>query len=111
MVDVFRSLALSLPQATENPHFEKISFRVNNKIFATMVTDQNRATVKLSVADQDIFCTFNDSVIYPVPNKWGKQGWTHINLLTIPEYLLAEVLKTAYCGIAPAHLAALVTFE
>jgi predicted DNA-binding protein (MmcQ/YjbR family) len=111
MADTFRSLALSLPEATENAHFEKISFRVKSKIFATMDAAQSRATVKLSAADQDIFCTFDNMIIYPVPNKWGKQGWTHINLHAIPEHLLLEVLKAAYCGIAPAHLAALVIFE
>ena len=113
MVDAetFRQIALSLPEATEDPHFEKASFRVNKKIFATVVPQHNRATVKLSPAEQDIFCTFDNTVIYPVPNKWGKQGWTHINLETIKEEMLAEILKAAYCQIAPKHLAALVVFE
>lgn len=30
-----RRFALSLPEATEEPHFEKASFRVRGKIFAT----------------------------------------------------------------------------
>jgi hypothetical protein len=55
--------------------------------------EHNRATVKLSAADQDIFCTFDNTVIYPVPNKWGKQGWTHVNLLTVREEMLTEILK------------------
>ncbi len=29
-----RTLALSFPEATEDPHFEKRSFRVKKKIFA-----------------------------------------------------------------------------
>jgi hypothetical protein len=108
--ETLRHIALSFPQATEDPHFEKISFRVNKKIFATMVPEYSRATVKLSPADQDIFCTFDNTVIYPVPNKWGKQGWTHVNLQTIPEEMLTEILKAAYCEIAPKNLAALITF-
>jgi hypothetical protein len=32
-------LALSLPEATEAPHFEMRSFRVNGKIFATLTPD------------------------------------------------------------------------
>ncbi|MBB5394957.1 MmcQ/YjbR family DNA-binding protein [Mucilaginibacter sp. AK015] len=106
-----RQIALSLPQDTEEPHFDKTSYRVNKKIFATMVSEHSRATVKLSPADQDIFSTFDSSVIYPVPNKWGKQGWTHINLSTVKEEMLTEILKAAYCEVAPKHLAALVTFE
>jgi hypothetical protein len=110
-IEVLRTIALSLPETTEDPHFEKTSFRVNKKIFATAVPGHSRATVKLSVADQDIFCIFDETVIYPVPNKWGKQGWTHINLQAIQDEMLTEVLKAAYCEIAPKHLAALVSFE
>ena len=108
--ETLRRIALSLPEAKETPHFEKTSFRVNKKIFATAVPEHTRATVKLSLADQDIFCTFDESVIYPVPNKWGKQGWTHINLQIVNEEMLTEILKTAYCETAPKHLAALVVF-
>jgi len=31
-----RALALSLPETTEEPHFEKASFRVRGRIFATL---------------------------------------------------------------------------
>jgi len=34
-----RKLALSLPGATEEPHFEKSSFRVGGRIFATVTPD------------------------------------------------------------------------
>ena len=108
--DAFRRVALSLPEATEAAHFENVSFKVAKKIFATLNVPQNRATVKLSVANQDIFCTFDDTVIYPVPNKWGNQGWTHVNLLNVQEEMLTEVLKTAYCEVAPKKLAELVIF-
>ncbi|GGH05956.1 MmcQ/YjbR family DNA-binding protein [Mucilaginibacter phyllosphaerae] len=110
-IDKLRQIALSLPQVTEDPHFEKTSFRINKKIFATAVPGHNRATVKLSPADQDVFCTFDSTVIYPVPNKWGKQGWTHIDLLSVKEDMLTEILKTAYCEVAPKELAALISFE
>ena len=34
-LDEARTLALSLPGSTEEPHFERTSFRVRGKIFAT----------------------------------------------------------------------------
>lgn len=34
-IESFRKLAMSFPNATELPHFEKTSFRINKKIFAT----------------------------------------------------------------------------
>jgi len=113
MVDIqtLRRIALSLPEAAEGPHADKTAFRVVKKIFATVNIQEGRATVKLSLADQDIFCTFDSAVIYPVPNKWGKQGWTHVNLQAVQQEMLTEILKTAYCEVAPKHLAALVVFE
>ena len=33
---IVRELALSFPEVTESAHFEKPSFRVRNKIFATL---------------------------------------------------------------------------
>lgn len=76
MVDIeaFRDLALSFPDTIELPHFEKTSFRVNKKIFATLDNKNNRACLMLSEVDQSVFSAHDKSVIYPVPNKWGKKG-------------------------------------
>jgi predicted DNA-binding protein (MmcQ/YjbR family) len=95
-IKTFRQLALYFEGATEEPHFEKTSFRVKKKIFATLNEKENRATIKLSLTEQDLFCVYDKDVMYPVPNKWGKQGWTHINLKTIPKEMCEDALKTAY---------------
>jgi predicted DNA-binding protein (MmcQ/YjbR family) len=79
-IDTFRKLALAFPEATEESHFEKTSFRIKKKIFATYDAVKNRACIKLSETDQDIFTSSNKAVIFPVDNKWGKQGWTLIEL-------------------------------
>lgn len=92
----FRNLALALPQTEELPHFEKASFRVKKKIFATLDERKGVATLKFSEIDQSVFCTYNKSVIYPVPNKWGKQGWTHVVLKKVPKELVTDALNTAY---------------
>ncbi|MCX6217170.1 MmcQ/YjbR family DNA-binding protein [Spirosoma sp.] len=101
-------MALAYPETTEQPHFEKTSFRVGKKVFATYNGPYNRICVKLSELDQDAFCSFDSSVIYPVPNKWGKQGWTLINLATVQEETLIDALMMAYCEVAPTQLATLV---
>ena len=54
-IDVFRKLALSFPETTENAHFEKISFRVKKKIFATYDDLNKRACIKLSEVHQNVF--------------------------------------------------------
>jgi predicted DNA-binding protein (MmcQ/YjbR family) len=99
-----QKLALSFPEATEEPHFEKTSFRVKKKIFATYDAKNNRACIKLSAVDQDAF-SGNRASIYPVDNQWGKQGWTLIELETVHLDLFVDAITTAYCEVAPKKLA------
>jgi predicted DNA-binding protein (MmcQ/YjbR family) len=107
-IEAFRELALSFPEATEEPHFEKTSFRVNKKIFATYDGVKNRACIKLSEIDQNVFSAADKTVIYPVDNKWGKQGWTLVELGKVRKSLFVDALTTAYCEVAPQKLADLV---
>jgi hypothetical protein len=69
---------------------------VKNKIFATLAEDTCIATFKFSPKEQSIFCAFDKSAVYPVPNKWGIQGWTFIELKKVPEELIFDALHTAY---------------
>ncbi|MGN6341204.1 MAG: MmcQ/YjbR family DNA-binding protein [Ginsengibacter sp.] len=103
-IDTFRKLALSFPEAIEESHFEKTSFRVKKKIFATYDEVKNRACIKLSEIDQNVFSSVDDTIIYPVDNKWGKQGWTLIELKKVRKDLFADALTTAYCEVAPKRL-------
>ncbi len=102
--DDLKSLATSFPEVTEEPHFEKTSFRVKGKIFATYDQKKKRATIKLSPEDQDVF-SLGDHGISPVDNKWGKQGWTFIELDRISRELFRDAVMTAYCEVAPKRLA------
>lgn len=104
-IDTFRKLALSFPDTTEEAHFEKTSFRVKKKIFATYDGRDKRACIKLSEVDQDILALADKTAIFPVGNKWGKQGWTIIDLSTIRKELFIDALTTAYCEVAPEKLA------
>ncbi|GAB3950446.1 hypothetical protein GCM10028805_28510 [Spirosoma harenae] len=110
MIDLnqIREIALSLPETTEQPHFKKPSFKVGKKIFATYNGAHNRICVKLSLIDQGAFSSFDSSIIYPVPNMWGKQGWTLINLNKVLEETLVDALTMAYCEVAPKKLSDLI---
>jgi predicted DNA-binding protein (MmcQ/YjbR family) len=93
----FRQLALSFPGTEENPHFDRAAFKVVKKrIFATMHEASGTANMKLSEADQSVFCSFGKKAVYPVPNKWGLQGWTTFELKKIPKELMLDALDTAY---------------
>lgn len=103
-LDTVRKLALSFPEAEEMPHFEKASFRVKKKIFATLDVTNKRCVVKLSVVDQSVFCDYNKTIIYPVKGAWGKQGWTIIELRKVPKKLFQDALITSYIQVAPEKL-------
>src|SRR5687768_9276939 len=93
----FRALALSFPGTEENPHFERAAFKVTGKrIFATLHEESKTANLKLSLVDQSVFCDFGKKAVYPVPNKWGIQGWTTFELLKIPKKLMVDALETAH---------------
>jgi predicted DNA-binding protein (MmcQ/YjbR family) len=104
-IDTFRKLALSFPEATEELHFEKTSFRVKKKIFATYDDIKKRACIKLSEIDQDVFSSADKTIFFPVDNKWGKLGWTLIEMSKVRKELFIDALTTAYCEVAPRKLA------
>lgn len=107
-IALIRSIVLSFPEVTESPHFDKTSFRVAKKIFATSNETANRITLKFSEADQFAFTELGKGAIYPVPNKWGKQGWTNLELDKLADAIVVEALKTAYISVAPERLAKLI---
>lgn len=95
-IESFRKLAMSFPNVAEEPHFEKTSFRINKKIFATFDAKNNRAALKLKEIDQSIFCASIDMIFYPIPNKWGKQGWTFVELSKVRPEMFEDALKQSY---------------
>lgn len=99
-----RQIALSLPETDEHPHFDILSFRVKKKVFATVNLPEGRATVRLSPEDQDVFCAMSRGAMYPVPNKWGKHGWTHIDLAQAEQEMCVDALQTAWYTVAPPKL-------
>lgn len=98
MVDLayFRKLSLSFVDTVEMPHFEKISFRANKKIFATYNAQKDLACLMLSPIDQSVFCAYDKAIIYPVPNKWGLKGATFVELKKVRKDLFKDALKAAY---------------
>jgi hypothetical protein len=109
--EIIRNIALSFPATDEKPHFEKPSFRVKGKIFVVHNQAMNRISVKLSEVEQSIFCAFDNSMIYKVPNKWGSQGWTLVELENVPLELLEAIMMEAYCEVAPKQLGEQVKSE
>jgi hypothetical protein len=93
-----RKLAMAFPEAVELPHFEKTSFRggKKKKIFMTMKEDEQLAVLMLWPEDQSVFIKSPDSSMYPVPNKWGLQGCTVVDLKKVKRSLFKDALNCAF---------------
>ena len=91
-----KTVVYSLPNVVEKPHFDRVSFSSAKRIFATYHQPSNSANLKLSDVDQDVYSVVCKGMVYPVPNKWGIQGWTTFELTNIPEDICLEALNLAY---------------
>jgi hypothetical protein len=72
-LETFRQIALSFSEAEEMPHFQLPSFRIKKKIFAALWEKENRAMIKLPVANQSVFCPLTTALFFSVPGGWGKK--------------------------------------
>lgn len=103
-----REYALSLPEATEAPHFELASFRVRGKIFATAPADGEHLHVFVDEAEVAA-CVAEDPAAFE-PLLWGRQvRGLRINLGAAPDDRVRELLAESWRRRAPARLAA--TFD
>ena len=93
----FKELAMSFPNTVEAPHFDRTAFKVADKrIFATLHEESGKANLKFSKKDQDYFCSLDKKAIYPVPNKWGIQGWTTFELHKLSDGIMVDALESAF---------------
>lgn len=64
-----RSLALSLPEATEAPHHDMTSFRVGGRIFATVTSEGDRVHVFISPDEVPAYCAEYPGQVQEL--RWG----------------------------------------
>ena len=106
-LETARRFALSLPETTEEPHFEKSSFRVRGKIFATVpeggkllhvVVDPDECRALLE-ADPKAF----EAIV------WGKEvrnDWIRVHLAAADRAVVQELLEDAWRAKAPKRVVA-----
>lgn len=104
-VNFARQFALSFEEAVEQPHFERTSFRVRKKLFATMDEKLKHVVVKFTLEQQSLFGLHNPEAVYPVPGAWGKQGYTILALSKVRKEVFKDAVTLSYCQVAPKKLA------
>lgn len=116
--DDVRRLALALPEAYEDLHGGKPTFRVNRRIFAMLGVEGEAAggdsmfgalgsravaLVKLDRDDQLNLAAAYPEAIVPV-SDYPHHGWTHVRLDEIDAATLATVIRLAWVCVAPKRL-------
>jgi hypothetical protein len=100
-----RRFALSLPEATEEPHFDMSSFRVRGKIFATVPPDE--AHLHVFVDEPEIAASVAENPAAFEPLRWGERvRGLRIDLGAAPEDRVAELLEQSWRRKAPKRLIA-----
>ncbi|MBX3480179.1 MAG: MmcQ/YjbR family DNA-binding protein [Caulobacter sp.] len=103
-VNDIRALALSLPLAEEQPHFDRASFRVKGKIFATLPPEGERLVLKLPPMVKESLRQSDPDAVIPLPGAWDRGGWTQLAIGSIESAMLSDLIRLAWRQVAPKKL-------
>ena len=100
-----RRFALSLPEATEEPHFDMTSFRVRGKIFATVPPDGEYLHVFVGELEVGASAAENPAAFEPL--RWGQRvRGLRVRLGPAPDVRVMELLEESWRRKAPKRLVA-----
>jgi hypothetical protein len=88
--------ARSLDGVSEKDHFGSDAFYANKRIFATVWHDRNEVNLRLKLDEQSRFLSIDGDGFTEIPNAFGRQGWTQVQLDFVDRKALLEALKSAW---------------
>ena len=103
--DQLRQVALSLPEAEERETWGHPTFRVRDKLFATLSDDGRQAGVRTTKQEQSALIAA-DPETFGIPDYVGRHGWVSVQLATADPAELRELLVEAWRQTAPKRLVA-----
>jgi hypothetical protein len=102
-VATVRKHALSLPQVTEQPHFDYTSFRVGGKIFATVPPDEKHVHVFVAEAHRKPFMAMYPQYVFEL--TWGKKVvGLRVALADADAAVVKQLVSFAWQNKAPKRL-------
>jgi len=90
-----RRLVLALEGTSEAPHFDRAAFKVA-RIYVTLAANGKTANFKFTPDEQELKCMTAPEAFSPVPNAWGRQGWTTATLSALSAAELKDALTVAW---------------
>ena len=103
--DELRRAALSLPEAEERETWGHPTFRVRDKMFATLSEDGRSAGIKATKEEQTTLVAA-DPETFGVPAYVGRHGWVSVELATVDPAEVRELVTEAWRQTAPKRLVA-----
>jgi YjbR len=94
--DDFRRMALALDGAIESAHIGHPDFRVGNRIFATLHTDDRFGMVALTPEQQRELIDEHPEMFSPEAGAWGRGGSTRVHLAAAQEEVIGVALTLAW---------------
>ena len=91
-----RELALAFDNASEAPHFDRISFRTPRRIFATLASDGADINFMFDHDLQEFYCEHAPDAFAPVLGGWGRKGATCCLLATVDPDTFRGALAAAH---------------
>jgi hypothetical protein len=106
-IDDVQRLALSLPEVTEEPHFQMSSYRVRGKIFATVPPDNEYLHLFVAELERETMVTLHPEAYEKL--WWGKKvAGLRVKLAAATKADVQQLLRSAWLVKAPRKLVALL---
>jgi len=103
-LDQVRRYALSLPEVTEQPHFNYVSFRVRGKIFVTVPPDGQHVHVFVGEEQRELALAVHAACLEKL--WWGgKVVGLRVDLGKAGGKVVQELMRQAWARKAPKSLA------
>jgi predicted DNA-binding protein (MmcQ/YjbR family) len=90
-----KRIARNLEGTMQAPHFDRTAFRVA-RIYATLAADELTVNLAFTPDEQEFKVMMAPAAFAPVPNAWGKQGWTTLTLSEVDEAELRAAIEMAW---------------
>ena len=98
-----RRIALSLPEAIERETWEHPTFRVREKIFATL-WENGQTSVLRSTLEEQTLLVEDDPLTFQRAPYFGRHGWIQVRIARAGPTLIDELLVDAWRLAAPKRL-------
>jgi hypothetical protein len=95
-----RKFALAMDGVHDAPHFDRTAFKVA-RTFVTLAADGRSANFKFTPDEQELKRLVAPEAFTPIPNAWGRQGWTEAKLSDLSEADLKSALQMAWMHALP----------